>query len=403
MSWRNTLGYTIRGAVAAARGAAEGQVAALQAKSQSQRQAAELSYNQRLADLKEQELHNDALFKQAALDEEGRQFDQTDKTKRDIQLTEWAGKFYVVDTERKTMTEVAEIKAGADKAVAKTTAQSEAQVATDANASRERIATENNETDIEEAQIGARAQKYTDDVKRDIAEGGYASAEKIAAWQVAVDEAKVAADAAAAVGGGDASTVDLGLSPDQIDRVDKLSAQYRAEKWVQDLQTMRSEFTRAAATYDRIKQQDDGSNPDLETGVMDIAMINIFQRMIDPGVSVREGDVQLLQQAMGAQAQLGLLYEQVWGAGVKLTKEARAEMFQLITDFYTQAMLRKSKDLSSRYRKKIEIDGLLRDSGVQVSDLGTDFYQEYGQTLEPAQPAAPPDDCLLYTSPSPRD
>ena len=193
---------------------------------------------------------------------------------------------------------------------------------------------------------------------------------------------------------------------------------------------MRSEYTRATATYERIKQLDDGSNPDVETGVMDIALINIFQRMIDPGVSVREGDVQLLQSAMGVGAKIGLWFNKVFAEGVKLTKEARAEMFQLITDFYTEAMSRKSKDLSFRYRTKIDIDGLLKESGVDVRDLGTDFYEEYGKTLEPSG-ATQPDDaepgdpdapvpgltpdtngvedddslmgCLLYTSPSPRD
>ena len=31
----------------------------------------------------------------------------------------------------------------------------------------------------------------------------------------------------------------------------------------------------------------------------DLAMVNMFQRMIDPGVSVREGDVQLQQSTQG--------------------------------------------------------------------------------------------------------
>ena len=34
------------------------------------------------------------------------------------------------------------------------------------------------------------------------------------------------------------------------------------------------------------------------TGLSDIAMINSFQRMIDPGATVREGDVALIQSAL---------------------------------------------------------------------------------------------------------
>ena len=405
MSWRNTLGYTIRGAVAAARGAAEGQVAVLQAKTARERQEAELSYNQRLADLKEMELRNKATFDREALAEEGRQFDKTDATTRDLKLLDVGGTLYAVNMKTKTAEEitrietssrenVAEIGAGADKAVAETSAgatrakaEMDAETAKEANASKERIAEMGAESAYDVVVLRAKAQKYTDDIKLEIAEKGNASAEAIAGWQVAVDQAKAAAEAS----GGVKSTTDLGLGPEQIDRVDKLTAQYRQEKGYEDLQTMRSEFTRAYATYERIRQQDDGSNPDIETGVMDIALINIFQRMIDPGVSVREGDVELLQSAMGVQAKLGLWLNKVTGEGVKLTKEARAEMFQLITDFYTQAMVRKSKDLSFRYRTKIDIDGLLKGSGVDVRDLGTDFYEEYGKALEGGE-TSPPDD-----------
>ena len=202
-----------------------------------------------------------------------------------------------------------------------------------------------------------------------------------------MDEAKAAADA----DGGVKSTVDLGLGPEQIDRVDTLSTAYRQEKDYQSLQQLRSEYTRAVATYERIRQQPDGSDPDIETGVMDIALINIFQRMIDPGVSVREGDVQLLQSASGLAAKIGLWGSKIFGAGEKLPKEARAEMFQLATDYYREAMVKVSKELSSRYRTKIDIDGLLKESGVDVRDLGTDFYEEYGRTLEPRD-TAPPDD-----------
>ena len=142
-------------------------------------------------------------------------------------------------------------------------------------------------------EAGSESAQASDASRERIADADNVSDEKIAAWQVAVDKMK----AEATTDGGVKSTIDIGLGPEQVERVDKLSAAYRMEQFYKDLQQLRSEFTRAQATYDKIQQQPDGSNPDIDTGVADIALINIYQRFIDPGVSVREGDVELLQRA----------------------------------------------------------------------------------------------------------
>lgn len=71
-----------------------------------------------------------------------------------------------------------------------------------------------------------------------------------------------------------------------------------------------------------------------ENGVGDISAINSFQRLaVDPGVSVREGDVALLQsaQSFGDKA---FLQAQGLFKGNKLTEEARKQMKDLALNIY---------------------------------------------------------------------
>lgn len=60
-------------------------------------------------------------------------------------------------------------------------------------------------------------------------------------------------------------------------------------------------------------------------GFGDITAINAFQRMVDPGVAVREGDVTLLQSAIPRLRRLGLTVENLV-EGDKLTPEARQQL-----------------------------------------------------------------------------
>jgi len=62
-----------------------------------------------------------------------------------------------------------------------------------------------------------------------------------------------------------------------------------------------------------------------ENGFGDINAINAFQRMVDPGVAVREGDVSLLQSAMPRLRRMGLTVANLI-EGDKLTPEARDQL-----------------------------------------------------------------------------
>ena len=65
-----------------------------------------------------------------------------------------------------------------------------------------------------------------------------------------------------------------------------------------------------------------------DTGFGDIAAINAFQRMVDPGVAVREGDINLMQQAIPRLERMGLNI-QGWVVGDRLTKKGRSEMLSI--------------------------------------------------------------------------
>lgn len=65
-----------------------------------------------------------------------------------------------------------------------------------------------------------------------------------------------------------------------------------------------------------------------DTGFGDIAAINAFQRMVDPGVAVREGDINLMQQAIPRLERMGLNI-QGWFVGDRLTKKGRSEMLSI--------------------------------------------------------------------------
>ena len=78
------------------------------------------------------------------------------------------------------------------------------------------------------------------------------------------------------------------------------------------------------------------SNVDLQNieseGIRDIALINSYQRMIDPA-TVREGDVALQQASASLTDRAGILVRRIQ-AGQFLTKEQRMEMRRLADNFY---------------------------------------------------------------------
>ena len=109
------------------------------------------------------------------------------------------------------------------------------------------------------------------------------------------------------------------MPAEKIDRLVSLSNLLKAEPVYQ-------EIVEIGGAWQALQAAHATSN----SGLSDIAMINSFQRMIDPGVSVREGDVALMNQAQGVFDRLDI--EFVGGqlvAGSQLSPPQRTRMMAL--------------------------------------------------------------------------
>ena len=109
---------------------------------------------------------------------------------------------------------------------------------------------------------------------------------------------------------------------------------------------------------------------DENNGFGDIAAINAFQRMVDPGVAVREGDVALLQTAIPRLKRLGLTVTNLVD-GDRLTQEARDEIKKLANALAkTRINLGKQSILDLRQTaklNKIDPDLVIREFSIAPS------------------------------------
>ena len=109
---------------------------------------------------------------------------------------------------------------------------------------------------------------------------------------------------------------------------------------------------------------------DENNGFGDIAAINAFQRMVDPGVAVREGDVALLQTAIPRLKRLGLTVANLV-EGDRLTQEARDEIKKLANALAkTRINLGKQSILDLRQTaklNKIDPDLVIREFSIAPS------------------------------------
>ena len=86
------------------------------------------------------------------------------------------------------------------------------------------------------------------------------------------------------------------FSAEKLERIDDLMRSLRTDPTYRGMEEINGAWQALQASY--AVSTTGGSGPS------DIAMINSFQRMIDPGVSVREGDVDLLRAASGLVEQM---------------------------------------------------------------------------------------------------
>jgi hypothetical protein len=113
-----------------------------------------------------------------------------------------------------------------------------------------------------------------------------------------------------------------------------------------------------------------------ENGFSDIAAINAFQRLIDPGVAVREGDVALMQSAIAFLNKYDPKFiTEKFSKGAKLPPADRENMRQLTTGLVRIALENANKESIPRIRKLASDSGLDPDYIIQPFDIPLDKEQ----------------------------
>ena len=92
--------------------------------------------------------------------------------------------------------------------------------------------------------------------------------------------------------------------------------------------------------------------------IADMAMINGFQRMIDPGVSVHEGDVAAMLGTEGLDSQLAVILQRVAEEGGRFTEATRREMAQMIINQYNSNIRGTYGSLVDEAQRYIDLAGL---------------------------------------------
>lgn len=110
-----------------------------------------------------------------------------------------------------------------------------------------------------------------------------------------------------------------------------------------------------------------GSNLEKRNGLSDITAINAFQRMVDPGVAVREGDVALIQQAIPRLQRFGLK-AQNWVVGDQLSPEVRQQMIEA-ADAMLEARVRAAEPSIEELRGIAKSAGINPDTVVKQPTL----------------------------------
>lgn len=117
-------------------------------------------------------------------------------------------------------------------------------------------------------------------------------------------------------------------------------------------------------------------------GLGDIAAINALQRMVDPGATVREGDVKLIQSANAFLERMNPTY---WLArlekGDKLPEGTRSAMLKLAQELYSVRLQNYEQMSGKKYK------ALAKSGGLPFELIGADF-----EPAEGPKPAAAKDD-----------
>ncbi len=122
----------------------------------------------------------------------------------------------------------------------------------------------------------------------------------------------------------------------------------------------------------------------------DIAAINSFQRIIDPGVSVREGDVSVLQNWAGMPDALLTAVNRVVRDGGRFAPEERAELVQLGNQLMSDANSQQV-DRNARFQATADAfdlpQELIQQMRIPITDIGNTQELGFGTPQPSATPA----------------
>ena len=123
-------------------------------------------------------------------------------------------------------------------------------------------------------------------------------------------------------------------------------------------------------------------------GLGDIAAINAFQRLVDPGVSVREGDIKLLEGAISLSSKLDPSF---WISkiqrGDRLPDALRQQMQQAARDLYVARTNTYNETTGNTFRQQAA------EAHIPFALIGRDFQiPDFGQSPKPGGPTSPIND-----------
>jgi hypothetical protein len=120
-------------------------------------------------------------------------------------------------------------------------------------------------------------------------------------------------------------------------------------------------------------------------GLGDIAAINAFQRLVDPGVSVREGDVHLLESAIALSTKLdpGFWAEKIQ-KGARLPDDMRIAMQNAARDLYAARTKTYNETVGDTFKQQSAA------GGIPFSLIGRDFPVDPWKAGGTGGPATPP-------------
>lgn len=163
---------------------------------------------------------------------------------------------------------------------------------------------------------------------------------------------------------------------EQAEVVNDLTTQLRGEPAYKEMFEIRAGYNTAKTGFEQ------------NNGFGDIAMVNGYQRMIDPGATVRGEDIKTQAEAVSyVQQALGIKGRIL--TGDRFTEEVRKKLDSAVNDQYANRVNDFESTVKSRYDRVIERNPQLSGAGVTFEDIG-DTFSVGNTTTEPVNPESAP-------------